>query len=188
METLSIFLGDVFATGFIAGGAYILWYLLKYPGFRIGANWSYSGWNLEKMRRLPNDSDNNVNMDLMPNVSVVSRDSTVKKIIVSVWVRERADAHDPGVIHGVRHLQREGVPADIRTAGGDVLSLAGPTIKCDASKFQQIFNCPIFIQTSDGEYHKAQSPGNNPKGIVRLRYGIQDFVYIAKQWLLKKLG
>ncbi len=187
METLSIFLGDVFATGFVAGGAYFLWYLLKYPGFRVGANWSFSGWDTEKMGRLPNDADD-VNLDLMPNVSVASRDLTVRKIIASVWVRERADVNDPGVIYGVRHLQREGVPAEVRTTGGDLLTLPGPTIKCHASKLKQTLQCPIFIQTSDGEYYQAQSPGNKPKGIIKLRYEIQNFVYAAKRRFLKKLG
>jgi hypothetical protein len=186
-ETLSIFLGDVLATIFIAGGASVLWYLLKYPGFRVGANWTYTGWDVAKMGRLPNESDN-VNLGLMPNISITSLDLTVKKIIASVWVRERADVHDPGVVHGVRHLQREGLPPEVRTTGGDLLTLPGPTIRCHASKFQQIINCPIFVQTSDGEYYKAQSPGNSPTGIVKLRYEIQNFVYTAKQQLLRKLG
>jgi hypothetical protein len=43
LETLSIFLGDVLATLFIGTATYVLWYLLKYPGFRVGANWSYGG-------------------------------------------------------------------------------------------------------------------------------------------------
>jgi hypothetical protein len=38
LETLSIFLGDVLATAFIALVAYVVWYVVKYPGFRVGAN------------------------------------------------------------------------------------------------------------------------------------------------------
>jgi hypothetical protein len=187
METLSIFVGDVLASVFVAGGAYFAWYLLKYPGFRVGANWSFSGWDVAKMGRLPGGSDD-VSMSLMPNISIVSRDATVRKIITSVWVRERADVHNPGVIHGVRHLQRDGVPPELRTTGGDLLAFYGPTIQCNANKFGQISNCPIFIETSEGEYFQAQSPGNSPIRLARLRYRIQDFVYIAKQRILTKLG
>jgi hypothetical protein len=186
-ETLSIFVGDVLASVFVAGGAYFLWYLLKYPGFRVGANWSFSGWDVAKMGRLPNGSDN-VSMSIMPNISVVSRDPTVRKIVASVWVRERADVHNPGMVHGVRHLQRDGVPPELRTTGGDLLAFYGPSIQCNANKFEQISNCPIFIETTDGEYFQAQSPGNTPKRLAKLRYRIQDFVYIAKQRILTKLG
>jgi hypothetical protein len=187
LETLSISLGDVLATIFIGSSAYVAWYVLKYPGFRVGANWTYLGWDLQKMRRLPNESDTG-SLELMPNISVTSRDLTVKKIIASVWVRERADVNDPGEIYGVRHLQREGVPPEVRTTGGDLLSLTGPRIVCQASKFQRIFYCPIFIQTSDGEFYRAQSPGNSPKGILKLRNQIQDFAHAVKQRLLGKLS
>lgn len=124
----------------------------------MGANWSYKGWNLEKMRRLPNTSDTG-GMELWPNISVTTRDMDVKKIVTAIWVRERADIHDPGVIYGVSHLQ-ETMPADARTIGGDPLKLPGPLIKCEASDFTKIFNCPVFIQTTDGEFFQAQSPGN----------------------------
>jgi hypothetical protein len=187
LGTLSISLGDVLATIFIGSSAYVAWYVLKYPGFRVGANWTYLGWDLQKMRRLPNESDTG-SLELMPNISVTSRDLTVKKIIASVWVRERADVNDPGEIYGVRHLQREGVPPEVRTTGGDLLSLTGPRIVCQASKFQRIFYCPIFIQTSDGEFYRAQSPGNSPKGILKLRNQIQDFAHAVKQRLLGKLS
>jgi hypothetical protein len=53
---MSIFLGDVLATIFVAGGAYFFWYILKYPGFQVGASWTYSGWDASKMGRLPNES------------------------------------------------------------------------------------------------------------------------------------
>jgi hypothetical protein len=185
-ETLSIFLGDVLATIFIAVGAYSLWYLLKYPGFRVGANWSYTGWDSGKMGRLPNESDSG-NLKIWPNISITSRDMNVKKIITSVWVRERADVSDPGEIHGVLHLNQAGVPVEVRTTGGDLLNLTGPTITCEASKFQRIFNCPIFVQTSDGEFFQAESPGNMAKGIVKLRYQIQNFLHSAKLRLLRKL-
>lgn len=185
-ETLSIFLGDVLATVFIGASAYVLWYILKYPGFRVGANWSYVGWDVHKMGRLPNESDTGT-LQLMPNISVTSRDMTVKKVIVAVWVRERVDVRDPGTIHGMLDLKKAGVPIEVRTTGGDFLSLAGPTISCEASKFQQIFNCPIFVQTSDGEFYQAESPGNRAKGIVKLRYEIQTFLHAAKQRILRKL-
>ena len=185
-ETLSIFLGDVLATIFIGVGAYLLWYLLKYPGFRVGANWTYVGWDIQKMGRLPNESDTG-NLVLMPNISVTSRDMTVKKVIAAVWVRERADLSDPGEIHGVLHLNQVGIPLEHRTTGGDLLNLRGPTITCQASKFQRIFNSPVFIQTSDGEFYQAESPGNMAKGIVKLRYEIQKFLHSAKQRFLRKL-
>ncbi len=184
LETFAIFLGDVLASIFIAIGAYALWYILKYPGFRIGANWSYTGWDMQKMGRLPNESDNE-NLELMPNISVTSRDMTIKKVIVAVWVRQRADVINPGEIHGVLHLNQAGIPLEVRTTGGDVLNLPGPRIPCQASKFRRIVNCPVFIQTSDGEFYQAESPGNVPKGIIKLRHEVQRSLHAAKQWLRK---
>ena len=186
-ETLSILLGDVLATFFVGFVAYAFWYLLKYPGFRVGASWSYQGWDLQKMGRLPNESDTG-DMELMPNVSVRSRDVTRKKVIAAVWVRERADIHDPGEIHGVLDLRKAGIPTEVRTTGGDLLSLPGPKIQCQVKNFHRIFNTPIFIQTSDGEFYKAQSPGNLPKGIVKMRYDLQETFDVLRQRLLAKLG
>jgi len=186
LETFSILLGDVLATIFIGAGAYTLWYLLKYPGFRVGASWTYVGWNVKEKGRLPNASDPEI-LTLMPNVSVISRDMTVKKVIAAVWVRERADPADPGEIHGVLHLTQTGMPVELRTTGGDLLNLTGPKIVCPASKFRQIFNSPIFIQTSDGEFYQAESPGNTAKGIVRLRYEIHGFLHAVRQKILRKL-
>jgi len=185
-ETFSIFLGDVAATVFLAVSAYALFYLLKYPGFRVGANWTFSGWDVGKMGRFPNESDDGP-MDLRPNVSVVSRDTDVKKVIVAVWVRERADVSDPGKVYGVRHLHKE-VPAEHRTTGADPLNLYGPNISCNASQFQKITNMPVFMQTSDGRFHKAQSPGNPIKGIAKLRFRVQNLSDAARQWFLAKLG
>jgi hypothetical protein len=108
--------------------------------------------------------------------------------ISAVWVRERADLFDPGEIHGHLDLRQSGLPPEERTTGGDLLSLPGPEITCQASKFQRIFNSPIFIQTSDGEFYQAESPGNSAKGIVKLRYKTQNFYYAAKKRLLIKLG
>jgi len=187
LETFSIFLGDVAATIFIALGASVIWHMLKYPGFRVGANWTYVGWDMVKMGRLPNASDEGT-LQLMPNISVTSRDMTVKKVIHAVWVRERADLHNPGEIHGVLDLKKAGIPLEVRTTGGDLLTLPGPKIVCQANKFQQIFNCPIFIQTSDGEYYRAESPGNSATGIVKMRYSVQTFFYAAKQRLLTRLS
>lgn len=185
-ETFSIFVGDVLATLFVGGGAYILWYIVKYPGFRVGANWTFIGWDFRKMGRLPNDTDTG-DLELMPNVSVTSRDMSVKKVITAVWVRERADVNDPGQIHGVLHLNQTGMHVDSRTTGGDLLSFPGPKIACQMKEFQSIFNCPIFIQTSDGEFYQAESPGNMPKGVAKFRYKVQKIVYAAKQRLLRKL-
>jgi hypothetical protein len=186
-ETLSIFLGDVLATIFIAVGASVLWYILKYPGFHVGANWTYIGWDVKTMGRLPNESDAE-NLILMPNISVTSRDTNIKKVISAVWVRERADVTDPGEILGHLDLQRAGIPPEVRTTGGDLLNLRGPTIECRASAFRRVTFFPVFIQTSDGEFYKANSPGNNPKGIARLRYKCQKLMDEAKQRLLRKLS
>jgi hypothetical protein len=185
-ETFSIFLGDVLATICVAGGAYVLWYLLKYPGFRVGANWTFVGWDVQKIGRLPNESDTGM-LVFMPNISVTSYDMKVKKVISAVWVRERADVSDPGEILGHRDLQREGVPIETRTTGGELLSLTGPKIERPTSAFRRITFFPIFVQTSDGEFYQAESPGNAAKGIVKLRHQIQKVVYTAKQRILTKL-
>ena len=102
-ETLSIFLGDVVAVAFAGFITWVFWYVLKYPGFRVGANWTIVGWDSQQMGRLPNESDAG-QLTLMPNISVVSFDPKVQKVIHAVWVRERAEIYDPGVIHG--HLDR----------------------------------------------------------------------------------
>jgi hypothetical protein len=186
-ETLSIFLGDVFAAIFLSIGAYIIWYLLKYPGFYVGANWTYVGWDATKMGRLPNESDTG-SLTLMPNISVVSRDMNIRKVISDVWVRQRADAADPGEILGHINLQRAGIPAEVRTTGGDLLSLRGPTIQCLTKDFRRITYFPVFIETSDGEFYQATSPGNEPKGVARLRQQSQKVVYEAKRRIRKRLG
>jgi hypothetical protein len=184
-ETFSILLGDVLATVVILGAS-VLWFIvMKHPGFRVGANWTYIGWDSEKMQRLPIESDVG-ELTLIPNIAITSRDMSAKKIIAAVWVRERADVSNPGTIYGVHHLQH--TPLEERTTGGDILRLMGPRIVCPASKFQQIFNCPIYIQTSDGEFYKATSPGNLPEGIVKLRYNIQSFLDTVKRRILSKLS
>ena len=169
LETLSIFLGDVFAVGFVALIGYVFWYLLKYPGFSVGASWSFEGWNVKQMGRFPNESDSGP-MKFTPNISVTSYDPNVKKLIHSVWVRERADVFNPGDILGKRDLLQDGVLPEWRTTGGDLLKLSGPVITCKASEFHKVVNTPIFIETSDGIYYKATSVGNNPKGILKFRY------------------
>jgi hypothetical protein len=184
-ETFSILLGDVLATLVILAAS-VLWFIvIKYPGFRVGANWTYLGWDLEKMGRLPIESDVG-ELTLIPNIAITSRDVSAKKIIAAVWVRERADVTNPGTIYGVHHLRD--TPPEERTTGGDILRLMGPRIECPASKFKQIFNCPIYIQTSDGEFYKARSPGNSPEGIVKLRYDIQAFLDSVKRRILSKIS
>jgi hypothetical protein len=54
--------------------------------------------------------------------------------------------------------------------GGDLLKLHGPTISCHASQFHEVVNYPVFIETSDGAFYKAESVGNNPEGLTRFRY------------------
>ena len=108
------------------------------------------------MGRLPNESDTE-KLVLMPNISVISYDVKVKKVISAVWVRERADVNDPGEILEHRDLQREGVPVETRTTGGELLSLNGPRIDCVASVFQRVSSFLIFVRTSDGEFYRAES-------------------------------
>jgi len=81
-ETFSIFLGDVAATAVVAVSAYTLFYVLKYPGFRVGANWTFNGWDVGKMGRFSNESDD-APMELRPNVSVVSRNTGDKAGAIS---------------------------------------------------------------------------------------------------------
>jgi hypothetical protein len=182
LETLTIFLGDVFATAFVGLAAYGDWYLLKYPGFRVGASWSYTGWNVQQMGRFPNASDTGP-MEFTPNVSITSYDTGVKKIIHSVWVRERADVYNPGTILGHRDLQRDGVLPERRTTGADVLNIQGPHITAPASRFQEVVNFPVFVQTSDGTFYKAVSVGNLPTGVLRLRHRSKNALYKFKQQL-----
>jgi hypothetical protein len=186
LETLSIFLGDVFAAFFLSVAAVIFWYVMKYPGFRVGANWTFTGWDFQKMGRFPGESDEG-SMEIMPNISVTSRDMTIKKVIVGVWVRERADVNNPGKIAGHLDLKRAGMPIDARTTGGDILNLPGPRIPCQAHDFARFIKIPIFIQTSDGEFHQAQSPGNPLEGLRKIRYKCQDIFHAAKQWIQRKL-
>lgn len=186
LETLSIFLGDVFAVFFLSAAALIFGYVMKYPGFRVGANWTFTGWDFQKMGRFPGESDEG-SMGIMPNISVTSRDMAIKKVIIGVWVRERADVNNPGKIAGHLDLKQAGMPVEARTTGGDVLNLPGPQITCQARDFPRFINIPIFIQTSDGEFHQAQSPGNPLKGLRKLRYQCQDLFYAAKQWVQRKL-
>lgn len=169
LETLSIFLGDVLAVGFVALLGYVFWYVLKYPGFTVGASWSFEGWDMKKMGRFPNEADSGP-MKCTPNLSVTSYDTSVKKLIHSVWVRERADVFNPGELLGHRDLFREGVLPELRTTGGDLLTFPGPAISCNASDFHKVVNTPIFIENSDGSFFKALSVGNNPKGILKFRY------------------
>jgi hypothetical protein len=185
-EMWAIFVGDVLAVLFVTGTTSFLWYLVKYPGFRVGANWIPIGWDIQEMKRLPNESDAG-NFGLMPNISVTSYDMNVKKVITVVRVTERADPSDPGEIHGVLYLS-ETMTVDARTTGGvGLLKLTGPRIMCQGGKFRQIFHSPIFIETSDGEFYQAESPGNAVKGIAKLRQDIQKIFYSAKQRILIKL-
>ena len=180
LETLTIFLGDVLATAFIAIVVYVVWYILKYPGFRVGASWSFKGWSVKQRGRFPSESDTEP-MVLTPNVSISSYDTSVKKLVHSIWVRERADIYNPGEILGHLDLQRSFVAVEQRTTGGDVINLHGPSINCVASQFHKIVNFPVFVQTSDGTFYRAESVGNTATGILRLRYRARNTLYKIKQ-------
>jgi hypothetical protein len=95
----------------------------------------------------------------------------------AVWVRERADVYDPGTILGQRDLQQAGVLPELRTTGGDLLKITGPTISCPASRFQEVVNYPVFIETSDGAFYKAESVGNLPEGLALFRYRCKNALY-----------
>jgi len=180
LETLAIFIGDVLAVGFVSFLGYCAWRVLKYPGFRVGASWSFKGWDLRAMGRLPTGTDADP-MEFTPEISIVSYEAGVKKIIHSIWVRERADVLNPGTILGYRDLKRAGVDIDARTTGGDLLNLQGPMISAPASKFHEVINFPIFIETSDGAYYKAQSAGNLPTGSIKFRYRWRDALHRVRQ-------
>lgn len=179
-EILAIFIGDVLATIFIGLSGYLAWRVLRHPGFRVGASWSWKGWDMKTKGRFPAASDNDP-MELRAHVGITSYDPDVKRIVHSVWIRQRADVSDPGTILGHRNLQREGIPQEERTTGGDPLQIDGPTIVCPASKFHEVVNCPIFVQTSDGTFYNAESVGNNPEGIIRLRYRYRNALHRARQ-------
>jgi hypothetical protein len=187
LETLAIFVGDVLATAFIALIAYLAWRVLKYPGFRVGASWAWEGWNVQQMGRFPTASDSGP-MLLRPQISITSYETSVKKVIHSVWVRQHADPQNPGTILGHRDLQREGVAAERRTTGADPLHVIGPEISADASRFQEIVNFPVFVQTTDGAFYKAESVGNAAEGMNRFRYRARNALYRARRQASSLLG
>src|SRR5580658_4423596 len=117
---------------------------------------------MNKTGRFSNSSDTHI-MEYTPGISINSYDAGVREIVYAVWVRERADLSNPGSILGKRDLQQEGVIPEARTTGGDLINLQRPTIAAPASKFFEVVNHPMFIQTSDGIYYKAVSPGKLPE-------------------------
>lgn len=187
VETLCITLGDLLAVVVVAIVSSLGLYAITYPGFRVSANWSWVGWDLKKMGRFPNSSDSGA-MRLWPNISVTSYDTNVKKLIAAVWVRQRSDVNDPGEILGKIDLRNAVPDADNRTTGGDVLNLRGPEIACDASQFQKMTDFPVFIQTSDGEFYRAISPGNPGTTAFRARLRMQRTVFAAKRRFQNWLG
>jgi hypothetical protein len=134
------------------------------------------------MGRLPNDSDSGT-MEFTPSIAVTSYDVGVKKVIHSVWVRERTDVFNPGTILGHRDLQQAGIPSEERTTGGDLLKFQGPKITHPTSKFHEVVTYPIFIETSDGAFYKAGSVGNSPTGLIRFRYRCRNAVHKIRQQL-----
>ena len=120
---------------------------------RIGANWSWEG-------TVRNDP---THMILYPNVGIISHKNAPKLIVNSIWVRERKDISNPGQIYGRLDLTPLFLPNQ-RTTGGDPLNFNGPKIKCKNLTVEaaKVMRCPIWIQTSDNQWFKAQSPGNAP--------------------------
>lgn len=179
-QALANFVGSFLAAVSIAFLGYLFWRILRYPGFRVGASWTFEGWSVQAMGRFPNESDSSP-MRFKPNINVTSYDDSVKKVIHTVWVRERADVFDPGKIWGQRNLQRDDIGTELRTTGGDPVILDGPIISAPASQFHAIVNCPVFVQTSDGNFYKAESIGNTATGITRFRYRCKNALYEAKR-------
>jgi hypothetical protein len=118
---------------------------------RIGANWTWEGTD---------PKDNNF-IFLHPNINIVSYSNAPRLIIHSVWVRERQDIKKPGQIYGHLNLT-DHMGAEKRTTGGDPVNIAGPRIRCKNLKTEvsKVMTCPVWIQTSDNQWFKAQSTGN----------------------------
>lgn len=130
--------------------------LSQSTGLRIGANWTYEA------------TADPAYVTLRPNVNVVSRSNAPAKIVHSIWVRERRDIYNPGQIYGKIDLVDK-LSAEKRTTGGDPLNLAGPTITYRKTEAETVMRCPIWIQTTDNKWYKAQSMGNPPRLAERLR-------------------
>jgi hypothetical protein len=105
-----------------------------------------------------------------PNVNVVSRRNARKVIVHSIWVRDSKSNRKPGNIYGKIDLT-SGTAVPYRTTGGDPLNLIGPVITCPnkQSDFEKAMKYPVWIQTTDNRWFKAQSAGNSPGLAERLR-------------------
>jgi len=123
---------------------------------RIGANWTWEA------------TPDPTYVTLRPNVNVVSRSNAPEKIVHSIWVRERKNICNPGQIYGKIDLVDK-LPVEKRTTGGDPLNLVGPPITYQKTKAETVMRCPIWIQTTDNKWYKAQSMGNPPRLAERLR-------------------
>lgn len=133
--------------------------LCQRTSLRIGANWHWEGL----------ESDPGY-MRLHPNINIVSRSNAPKKIILSIWVRESKNIHKPRQIYGKIDLLDK-LPVEQRTTGGDPLNFVGPSIKCKNlnAEVETVMHCPIWIQTTDDKWYKAQSLGNLPGLAERIR-------------------
>jgi len=149
----------VVATALIGFVIWLFKALGQSTSLRIGANWIWEGTTPDATY-----------MTMHPTINVVSRSNAPKKIVHSIWVRESKNIHKPGTIYGKVDLVNK-VPVENRTTGGDPLNLIGPTIKCKNLKTEteKVMRCPIWIQTSDDRWYKAQSMGNPPSFAERLR-------------------
>lgn len=160
LETLSIFVGDVLAVIVVGVGGILLLQKLKKPGFRIKVDWQYIGWDLQKMKRLPNEWDSG-NLVVVPMVTLTSHDMAVQKIISVLYVRERADLSDPGDVRAHLELATTMTEEARTTAyqGNPLLKLRGPEIPCQANNARRITQLPVFVETNEGEIFLAEKPG-----------------------------
>jgi|SRR5580658_1332892 hypothetical protein len=149
----------VVSTALIGSVVWLYRALGQSTALRVGAGWEWEG---------PDPQPGY--MRLHPVINVMSRSNAPKKIVHSIWVRESKNIYKPGKIYGKIDLVDQ-LAVEKRTTGGDPLNFSGPTIKCEDLKaaVEKVMNCPIWVQTTDNRWYKAQSMGNPPGLAEQLR-------------------
>lgn len=138
---------------------WILAAIRRSASIRVGANWTLDGLGSQPGF-----------IRMHPNLNVISRRNSPKLIVHSIWVRESKSNRKPGNIYGKIDLTSS-TAASHRTTGGDPLNLTGPIIICpnEQSNFEKALKYPVWIQTTDNQWFKAQSAGNPPALAERIR-------------------